>query len=218
MAIAGKKALLRGSEEAVAFEDEEFSTEDDQTYLIDDEDKRVWDNTADIIVYEDGVPTTEDFELNRLTGEIIFEDEDEDRGDITADGEYLPLAIIAGAFEFSYSLSAENVESSAFCQEYVSREQTQLDFDASITRFFELDNYFTDLIVEDESECGVVFVLEFFVDKEEVINGDVEGDPDLRAWVRLSTDDISATVDGLVEESVSFEGSYDTDGRVADYL
>lgn len=204
LALAGKRALIRGSEEAVTLLNAELSTVDDQTYTFDNELVEALDPTADITVYEAGTPTTEEFEVNRLTATITFEEVDANRGNITADIEYLPLSQIAQANEYDYSLSADNADISAFGDEYVEREQTLLDVTGSLSRWFELDDYFEDLLLDDE-----ILLIEFysFYDEQE------ENEPDLKAWVLLDTDDISAVVDGVVEQSVDFEGTHDIDNR-----
>lgn len=205
LALAGKKATIKATTEGLTFEGETFTTEDDQSYTIDDDFKKVWDREAEITVYEDGVETEEDFTVNRLTGTITFENEDSTRGNITADGEYLPLQIIADAYEYDYSLEADNVEDTSFGSEYVSREQTLLDISGDISRWYELDDYFTDILLSGEP-----FVVEFYSFYEE----EEPSEPDIRAWILLDTDEISAVVDGLVEEDVSFEGTNDIDGNV----
>lgn len=210
MALAGKKALIKGSGGSLTFEDETFSTEDNKNYLIDDENKQVWDRTAEIKVYEDGTETTEEFKVNRLIGSIIFKDEDVGRGTITADGEYLPMQVIAEAFEYNYTLSADNVEKNAFANEYIKREQTILDITGNISRWYELDHYFSDILLEDEG----VFFVEFYSFYEE----EEAEEPDILAWIKLNTDEISGVVDGLVEENVSFEGTHDIDNRTATSL
>lgn len=207
MALAGKRARLLGSGDSLAFTEESFSTEDDQTYIIDDQDKRVWDREQEITVYEDGVETTEDYELNRLTGQIIFETEDNTRGEITADGSYLAMATIAQANEYDYTLEADNAERNAFGDDYVKREQTLLDFTGSLERWHEPDDYFVDFLLD-----GQPLVIEFYSYFEE--QGSENNILDLVAWCLLDSDGIAAVIDGLVEEDVSFEGTHDIDNRV----
>lgn len=203
MALAGKKARVRASGDSVSFTDESFSTTDDQNYTIDDEDKLIWDRTAEITVYEDGVETTEDYEINRLTGTITFDTVNATRGDITADGDYLPLQTVAEAYEYNYTLEGANSDSTSFGSDFINREQTLLDISGDISRWYELDDYFTDILLS-----GDPFIVEFYSFYEEN-NGGVE--PDIRAWIILNSDEISAVVDGLIEESVSFEGTNDID-------
>lgn len=199
MALAGKRAQIKVSGVAVVFTDETTSTTDDISYQIDDVLKRVWCRTCTIVVEDGGVPTVEDYVINRLTGTVTFEVVDATRV-ITVTGEYLPMSVAAECFDYSYTIDASNQDSTEFGDEYIDRTQGLLDFSGSLSKFYNISNFFV-----DELLSGTPFVVEFFS------NSSVSAD--IKAWVLIASDDISASVDGLVEEGIDIEGTNDADGR-----
>lgn len=201
MAIAGKKALIKVTGSSIAMTDEATSTTDDQTYQIDDTTKRVWCRTCTITVEEDGSPTGENYTINRLTGTITFATVDVGRGTITVTGEYLPLSNAAESYEYSYALEATNLDSTTFGNEFMARTQGLIDITGSISEFREVTSIFLDDLLS-----GNPIVLEIYSDSSNV--------PDLKVWALLMTDETSATVDALVEESLDWEGTHDSDSRV----
>lgn len=200
MAIAGKKAQVKVSGDPLSFSGESFSTTDDQNYQIDDAAKRVWCRNCTITVYEDGAETTEDYSLNRLTGVITFASADGTRGTITADGQYLPMSVAAEAYDYTYTIDSDNAEDNAFGDEFISRVQTLKDISGSISRWYKLDSYYYDALTSGEP-----VVIELYADEGSTF--------ELRIWGLLATDEITAAVDGLVEEAVDFEGTHDDDNR-----
>lgn len=201
MAIAGKKALVKVSSDSISFSAETFSTTDDKTYTIDDTTKNLWCSDCTITVYEDSSVTTEDYEINRLTGEIIFATVDGTRGAITADGEYLPLSIALESYDYTYSLSANNVNKNSFGDNFTKRTQTLIDVSGSLVRFYQVDSYFINSLLSNKS-----VIIELYSDSS--------NDYDIRIRALLSTNEVSAVVDGLVEESIDFEGTHDNENRV----
>lgn len=200
MAYAGKKAQLKVTGDPLGFTDESFSTTDDLIYTIDDESKEIWGAFSTITVYDNGIEITDDFTLNRLTGQIIFETADS--REITADGEYLPLSIIGEAFAYGYTLSAENVETTRFGSEYTQREQALLDFESTLEKFHEIDSYFYEALVESH-----FLVVEYFYHEDEPY--------DLRARVLISEDEITGSVEEMIEDGITVEGTSDKENRVA---
>lgn len=200
MATAGRKAQVKVSGTAVSFTDEATTSSDDQTYQITATTKRVWDRTVTITVEEDGVATEESYTVNRLTGAITFDSVDALRGDVTVTGSYLPLSVVGEAFEYSWSGEGDNQDKTAFGDDYIKRIQGLKDFTSSLSKFY-VDSTFVDHLTD-----GAVVVLEFYVDSSSAY--------DVRAWAICSSNEISASVDGLVEESIEFEGTGDADRRV----
>ena len=201
MALAGKRANVKVSGDSVIFENESVLNLDDKNYQIEDVNKRVFDRKAEISVYVDEVITGESYSVNRLRGIIEFDDEDSERGEVTLDGEYLPMSKAGGANEYDYTIEADNLEATEFQSDWITRVQGLLDISGSLSIWYDLDDYFADALM-DES----VVVIEFYS------SDNVE--PDLKCWAVLDSDEMSVAVDGLVEQSVDFEGTSDIDKRV----
>lgn len=203
MALAGKNALVKTTGTAVAFVTESTTTSDNLTYKILNTTKEIWCPFCTITVLDGGVPTVEDYILNRLAGTVEFQAAIVRV--ITLTGQFLPVTTVAHGFEFDYSISADNADSTEFGNQWIRRTQTLKDFSSSISRFENMDYMFHDKLVAEES-----LVLEFFEDSA--------GPADIRARVLIATEEDSAAVDGLVEASLDFEGSGDAEGRVVTIL
>lgn len=199
MATAGKRGQVKAVGAALPFTTEATTAAGNITYQITDPTKRIWSRTGTITVLDGGVPTVEAYTLNRLTGTVTF-------GSavarvITLTGQYLPTVTIGCAFNYSFSISGDNADSTCFASEWVDRTQALLDFSASLSKFFDINTYFWETLDGD-----LDLVLEFYIN--------YTASPILRAWVKIAGDDISNAVDGLSEESVNFEGTHDDDDRV----
>lgn len=206
MAIAGRRALIRVSGAPVALANAGTTANADRTvYQITDPTLRVLDLQAPITVEEstDGGATyhpAAGYTLNRLTGSAIFTAARAAGALIRMSGSYLPLTTAGEAHEWTYTLDGANQDVSRFRDDYVRRIQAQIDASASLGKYF-IDNQFIDRIL-----AGDVVVLEFQVDINVV---------DLRMWAVLASDQVSGAPDGVVDESIDFEGTTDVDGRSA---
>lgn len=199
MATAGKRGQVKAVGAALPFTTEATTATGNISYQITDATKRIWHRTATITVLDGGVPTVEAYTLNRLTGTVTF-------GSaaarvITLTGQYLPTVTIGCATEYSWTLTADNQDSTCFATEWIDRTQALLDFAASLSKFFDINTYFWETLDGD-----LDLVLEFYIEYTST--------PNIRAWAKVSSDDISNAVDGLSEESVDFEGVHDADRRV----
>lgn len=197
-AKAGKNAKVIAYGSSVPFTDEPTTVTGNIIYQISDLNKSIWCRDCIITVKDTGVPTTEVYQVDRITGRIIFNVAG--ARTITVTGAFLPTHVISQAFEYNYSLEASNEDSTTFGKQFINREQTLKDITASISKFYDISNYFYDKLTTDEE-----FILEFYTD------GSMQ--PDIRAWVKISSDNPTAAVDGLVEETIDFEGTNDLDGR-----
>lgn len=201
MAIIGRKALVKVSGTSTAMTAEATTnTGDNKTYQITATAKRVIDPTATITVKVGGITTAESYTLNRLVGKITFALVDAGRAAVTVDGNYLPMSNAAQAKEYSWTLEAENAEDTEFQDVWKTRVQALLNFSGSLGKWY-VDGYFIDALRNDD-----IKMLEIYADNS--VN------PDVRAWVRLTSAVGSASVDGLVEKSIDFEGVFDNDRRV----
>lgn len=202
MALAGKKAKILAYSAAVSMTAEATTATGDTVYQITDTTKRILCKTCTITVKDGGSPTVETYTLDRLTGRVTF-------GSavvrvITIDGFYLPVTTVANAYEYTWTCSADNADDTTFEASFIDRKQTIKDFAASISQFYDVSNYFYDLLQGDGQ-----FVLEFY--------SVGTSSPDVRAWAKIASDEISGAVDGLVEESLDFEGTNDADNRAVSF-
>lgn len=201
-ALAGRLALIKASGTAVVMTDEPTSTSDNQTYTVTDAARRVWDRSAAITVEVGGVPTGETYTVNRLAGTVRFASVDAGRGAVTVTTSYLPMTTVARAHSFSLSTSADNQEVTAFGDDWRVRIQGMKEASASLERYLDpVDPLFQDMLI-DSGEA----VLEFWVDR-------LGSTPEFRMRARPSSVTSEAAVDGVVGESVEFEGISDNDGR-----
>lgn len=198
MAIAGKKAKLVSYSSPIVFSGELTNTTDDMVYQIINSSKRIWCRDCSIIVLDGGIPTTEDYIINRLEGAVIFDSVA--IRDITVTGEYLAKNDVLEAYEYSYTLEASNEDCTTFESEFVKRKQTLKDISATIERFYESSLYFLNNLLSDTD-----LVINFY--------SDASSNPDVKAWVKIANVEDSASVDGLVEESLELEGNTDLEKR-----
>lgn len=214
MAYAGHKCKVRVSGSPLTLTDAP-TTEltEGLVYQITDTTKRVLDPKAVITVKVDadgggaGAPTTASastYTLNRLSGTVTFNSAQAAAATVTISGSYLPMSDVAEAYEFSYSLEGDNQDSTRFQDKYIRRQQGQKDVSAELSAWHNaLVKLFTDAL-----QSGSVLVMEFFVNN--VL--------DMKAWMIPASDEVSGAADGLLEESIEFEGTTDNDGRMVSFI
>lgn len=201
MAVAGRKALVKVSGAGVAMTNEATTNVggDNMTYRVTNTARRIWSRTGAITVRVGGNVVTAGFTINRLTGTITFTTAA--TRTVTVSGDYLPVATVAEAHEYTYTLTAANEADNAFGDTFVTRVQTQKDISGSLSVWRTIDATFETALLS-----GSPVVLEFYSDGSQAF--------DLRAWALLNQNEIAAAVDGLVDQAVSFEGVQDADNRV----
>lgn len=201
-AKAGRLISVKVSGDPVAFTDEATTTNDDTVYQITDTALRVWDRAATITVEDGGVavdPVADPYTVNRLAGKIIFETSDAGRV-ITVSGDYLPLSTLAEGHSVDFTRMANNGDDSVFGATDVSRQQIARDWSGTIARFFSVDTYLADAF-----DVGDPVVIEYSPDGGTT--------PTVRGWALLNKNAFQGDVKSFLEESVSWEGSADADGR-----
>lgn len=142
------------------------------------------------------------YTLDRLQGKVIFYAA-RDAGDvITITGKYLPMSMIAEAYEFTYTLEGSNEAKPTFASSWEKRWQASKDFSAELSEWYDTSfNTFKSAL-----DTGNIMVLEFIPD-----NG--LGTVDLRAWVLVGSQEVSGSAGGLLEEAIEFNGTTDNEGR-----
>jgi hypothetical protein len=200
MAYAGHKCKVKVSGSPLDLIDAATSTADNKTYQVTDPTKRIFAPDADIVVEEDGVPTAEAYQVNRLNGSVEFQNVDALRGVVTITGKYLALSDVAEAHEFNYALEANNESAPRFQSEWQHRQQTTKDLNAELAAWHDVNT----TVFYDAITSGNTMILEFYVN--DVL--------DLRAWCKAASDEIETAADALIEESIEFEGTTDKEKRM----
>lgn len=137
------------------------------------------------------------YALNRLKGQVVFASATSRT--VRISGDYLPMSVAAEAKGYSYSLKANNADNTVFGAVWVSRAQILKDISGKLEAFY-LNSYFVDALA-----AGVPVVIELWTNS--ALSSDI------KIWGLIASEEISAAVDGLVEEGVDFEGAPDIDGR-----
>lgn len=202
-ATAGRKAQVKVSGAPVVFTGEATTKLVANTvYQVTNAVKQTWDRAVAITVKKDGVAQAAAlYTLNRLTGTVTFLADIGGAPVVTVDGSYLPLSLAAEAKQFNYDLIAQQLEDNQFGDTDVTRVQGLQDVQGTIGRWYSVDTYFGDALV-----AGVPVVIEF--------SSNSAGAFDRRLWADINKDGMMAAIAGLIDESVSFVGSPDADGRI----
>lgn len=189
MALQGFNALVKAESSQVSFTDEATTTGDSISYQITDTVKRIWGFTSTIIVEDSAVPTIEPFTINRLNGTITFETAT--ARTITVTGDYVLLTTVAEAKEFSFDGVTDMNDSTIFEESERLFTPSLVSATATIGKFYTVDNYFMDMILNKET-----MVIEFFADSSD--------DPFI-VYANVASDSITAPVEALIEESISLQ-------------
>jgi hypothetical protein len=189
MALRGYLAEVKIQSTPVAFTEEATSTSDNQTYTITDTGKNIWSYDSTIVVYDDGVETTEEYTVSKLTGSVTFDSVDAGRV-ITVSGEYTVPTTVATAKDYTFNATADMHDNTAFQSAYRTFQPVLVTGTADLGRFYVADSTFQGMISTPE-----VKIIEYYPASD--------GDP-FRFFAVMNSNSISASVDGLIEETVSF--------------
>lgn len=204
--VAGRFALVKMSGDAVAMTAEAMVTTDDQTYQVVDTLKTVWDPATAITVKVDGVEVdaeADPYQVNRLTGQVVFETVDALRGAITVDGDYRPLAVVAKVKSYTHTFAAPALDDTTFDSDWRESIPNIVDFSATLGRNVQAGSTtFLDAIAN-----GTQVVMEFWDDRRTNYG--------VRAWGFITKDDSTAATDAVVGASMEFHATQDADKRVA---
>lgn len=191
MALNGYMAAVKAQSSAIAFTDEATTTADDTVYTITDSAKSIWDLDTPIVVKDGGVATAESYKVDRLKGQITFTTANPARV-ITVSGSYVVLTTISQAKNFTFSGSADTLDTTTFAstgfRDFVAG---LVSGTAALSKFYEVANFFINLLLSGER-----VVIEYYPDES--------GQP-IRFFAVLADDSIDSPVEGLVDESISFQ-------------
>lgn len=207
-AVAGKKAQVKVTGAGLALTLTPLTElVSGTTFQVTDPTKRILDRVAQIDVYRDGglYSTTAVagtlINVNRLTGTVTVAPPGGAGHTWLMTSTYLPASLAAEAKQFQYDILAQMLEDNQFGDADVTRVQGLQDVQGTLGRWYSIDTYFTDALL-----AGNPVVIEFSSDSSVAFNR--------RAWALLNKDSMSAAINGLIEESVSFVGTPDVDGRI----
>lgn len=209
MAIIGYRANVRATGDPVAFSNAPTTPNPERTvFVITNENMRVLqpdgtytvERSTDAGATWEAIPT-DAYILNRLMGEIILDTAEPTENSIRISGSYLPLANVAQASEYTYTLEANNETKPTFQNAWQQRIQTNKDITGSLSQWYEIDSLFWSALNEDR-----LVVLDFYADGN--------ADFDVRCWAIMESSEISGAPDGLMEEGIDFSGTGDQEERV----
>jgi hypothetical protein len=204
MAIAGRKAQVKVAGAPLTLTNEPTTSQGAGVFQVTAAAKRVLDRSAALtaryttdsgVTYTAATPTS----VNRLTGQLTFTGLPAGAV-VQVTGAYLPLSAVAEAKEYGYTLTSKNVEASRLGDVYVDRDTVQQDVTGTLGQWFSTDRYFENALTAES-----IVLLEFYSDSSAAV--------DLRCWATVSKTEMKAAMDGLVETTVSFEGTPDLEGR-----
>jgi hypothetical protein len=212
----GHYAVLYVSGAAAALSNPEATTGSTYTWQITNAAKRVLDPTYAVTESKtqtytrSKTPAAGQFTVNRLTGTITYGSSQS--ADVGVSGKYLPMSALLYAKDFTLNVKPKVVDTTALCSDvapYQSKATTIRDINGTIGTFFTPDaaatfdpaitEYFMGSIMNNST-----FALKFYM----------SANYELLAWVKVDTDAIKANVGNLMEETVSFSGLPDAEGRV----
>ena len=194
----GYLASIKGQSSAVAMTAEATTGTGNISYQITNSAKRILDLNTDVVVNVAGSPVTTGFTINYLTGTVTFETTA--TRTVTITGAYVVLTAIADGKSFSFTGTRETLDKTVFKDTFKGFEAGLLSGTAEIGRLYVNDVYFLDWLLD-----GTVKVIEFYV---------ADSVTPIRFYAILTGDNTEATVEGLVEESLSFQITKELGGLI----
>lgn len=210
MAFSGYQAQLLAAGSPVSFSEEAGSTNDYQKFVITDDQKNIFDHQAELTVEEskDGSSWTlsdsASYTVNRLEGSVTFLKPRETNISIRFSGSYLPLSKAGQSYEYTYTIEVENQEVPEFGAAYQKRAKGLTSVSGEIANWYNTNSLLGTALQESK-----IVVIQF-----KSIDAAA---PDLSLWATISASEVASTADGIVEESIEFEGTTDSDGRMFNF-
>lgn len=153
---------------------------------------RYWPLDATITVFRNAVPVTTGFTLERAGGFVVFDVAQGGGDTITVSGSALTVITAGGMFNWSVEPEAESADATTFASNgWKEFRQTDRAWSGSAEAFWGGDQLF--------KSWGNIIVVRLFVDAG-ASQRCYEG------FALITTDSVESPVDGLIEESIDFEG------------
>lgn len=170
-------------------------------YQVTSSTKRVWDPTANVTVFVDGVSQSSSlYTVNRLFGTVTFLSPLTSGNVVTCTFHWLAMTAVAGANSCEASFMRTAQDATTFASNgNTERVGTLGDAQGTIGRFTQMDSLFFTLI-----ENGGIAVVEYDYGVGLVA---------WRAWVKFEKQDMKADAATLTTDTVSWVGMVDADGR-----
>jgi len=209
LAFSGYQAQLLAAGSPVSFSKETGLTNDNQKFVITDNQKSIFDPQAEITVEEskDGSSWTlsnpDSYTVNRLEGSVTFLNPRETNISIRFSGSYLPLSKAGQSYEYTYTIEVENQEVPEFGTVYQKRVRGLTSVSGEIANWYNTNSLLGTALQENK-----IVVIQFK-------SSDVA--PDLSLWATISASEVASTADGMIEENIEFEGTTDSDGRMFNF-
>lgn len=134
---------------------------------------------------------TSAYTLNRLNGTVTYTTAVSRT--IRISGDYLPMSTAAECKEWSLNVNGDLIDTTKFQQNWMSKIQGLKSAEGSLSQWWSIDTYFVDALLS-----GNPVVIELYA--QDTLEPD-------RLFAHINSDEMSAAVDGAVEESVSFEST-----------
>lgn len=203
MAYAGRKAYITLSGTGVALSTAALTSANGLTFQVSASSAQgePFDATASVTVKSTSATLSSTaYSVHRLNGSIVLNTSS--TGSYTISTTYLPTSTITNAHAFQYTIAATNVDVTTLDSVYRSRIQSVKDVTGSLDEFWASGNARAQLVASTSQPVAVSFF-----DQSTSSFG-------VRCWAIVNQDDVQAAVDGVVDQSIGFEGTADADGRV----
>jgi hypothetical protein len=206
MPLAGKNSLVFLSATGITFATAATTAADGKTYQVaaTSFQGEPFDPLASVTVQTSsgGTVSTTGYTLYRPNGTVVFPTSSTNA--YTISGTYLPTAVIANAHGFTYQVTADVADVTVLGSAWRSKIQTLLDVSGSVDDFHLSSTYAT-LVASSSQPVAMTFFQASTVSF------------DARVYGYLTADSLKSSVDGIVDGSVSFEGSADLNGRTVTF-
>jgi len=148
--------------------------------------------------------------VNRLLGEFIST-ADETTHTLTITGKYLPMAPLLYCHDFSLSIKPKITDVTPFNQNFQSIMTDMNDVTGTLSNFY------------DPTESAALtiapyFNTQFIANATIAIELYVNANLSLLAWAVISGEDLKAALDGVIDQTISWEGDADNEGRILSRL
>ncbi|QDP62305.1 MAG: hypothetical protein Unbinned8472contig1000_5 [Prokaryotic dsDNA virus sp.] len=195
--IPGYQVCLLKEGTSTATTSEAMELVSGKTYKTTDTSKDIWDASVTPVIYDDGSDVTDEvIEFNYLLGQVTFDSGYTIVGDITADVNYLPVAVIGRFRSFTLTQSVAAIDDSDVQTlkangGYRVNKQGLRSVTLEASGIFDATEDFHDQLATRDS-----FVLEF--------QADGDGNSKARGYFRIGTASQSGAVGDTEEETVNF--------------
>lgn len=160
---------------------------------------RAFDPDGVFTVYDGGVETTEDYEIDYIQGGVRFATAD--TRTITISGAYLTMSTVATASSLSVNESSDLLDITPFGASYRKRKAGLKSASGTITEFDVADETFTDAIISAE-----FLILDIY---------EVSSALPKRYWAVFESSELQAAVEGAQTQVLSWQSHKEYDRLIS---